>query len=96
MGELSTIFNAMKKEREERRKSLEPSRVQYALALCLEAGYLADWNDNERAMYIYNKDDRENHIVKLYPYTGWWTGKGIGSGRGIHKLIEKLDNKLNK
>lgn len=47
-------------------------------------------------MYIYNKDDRENHIVKLYPYTGWWTGKGIGSGRGIHKLIEKLDNKLNK
>lgn len=28
MGELRTIFNAMKKEREERRKSLEPSRVQ--------------------------------------------------------------------
>ena len=96
MGELRAVFDTMKKERKERRKSLEPDRMRYALALCLEAGYVADWNDNERAMYIYNKDDRENHIVKLYPYTGWWSGKGIGSGRGIHKLIEKLDNKLNK
>lgn len=26
----------------------------------------------------------------------WWTGKGIGSGRGVHKLIEKLDSKLGK
>lgn len=96
MGELRAVFDTMKKEREERREALEPDRMRYALALCLEAGYVADWNDNERAMYIYNKDDRENHIVKLYPYTGWWSGKGIGSGRGVHKLIEKLDNKLNK
>lgn len=96
MGELRAEFDAMKKEREERREALEPDRMRYALALCLEAGYVADWNDNERVMYIYKKDDRENHIAKLYPYTGWWAGKGIGSGRGIHKLIEKLDNKLNK
>ena len=91
MGELRAVFDTMKKERKERRKSLEPSRVQYATDLLIEA-----WDAREKAIYIYNANDRKNHIAKLYPYKGWWSGKGIGSGRGIHKLIEKLDNKLNK
>lgn len=39
MGELRAVFDAMKKEREERRKSLEPSRVQYATDLLMEAMY---------------------------------------------------------
>ena len=96
MGELSAVFNAMKKEREERRKSLEPSRVQYATDLLIEARYAVAWDEREKAIYIYKSNDRKNHIAKLYLYKGWWTGKGIGSGRGVHKLIEKLDNKLNK
>jgi hypothetical protein len=96
MGELRAIFNAMKKEREERRESLEPSRVQYATDLLIEAWYAVAWDEREKAIYVYNANDRKNHIAKLYPYKGWWSGKGIGSGRGIHKLIEKLDNKLNK
>lgn len=90
MGELSTIFNAMKKEREERRKSLEPSRVQYATDLLIEAWYAVAWDEREKAIYIYKSNDRKNHIAKLYPYKGWWTGKGIGSGRGVHELIKKL------
>jgi len=96
MGELSTIFKAMKKEREERRKSLEPSRVQHATDLLIEAWYAVAWDANEKAIYIYKRNDRKNHIAKLYPYKGWWTGKGIGSGRGVHKLIEKLDRKVKE
>lgn len=90
MGELRAVFDAMKKERKERRKSLEPSRVQYATDLLIEAMYAVGWNANEKAIYIYKRNDKKNHIAKLYPYKGWWTGKGIGSGRGVHKLIEKL------
>lgn len=96
MGELSVVFDTMKKEREERRKSLEPSRVQYATDLLIETRYAVAWDAREKAIYIYKANDRKNHIAKLYPYKGWWTGKGIGSGRGIHKLIEKLDSKLGK
>lgn len=26
----------------------------------------------------------------IFPFSGWWSGKNIGSGRGFVKLIEKL------
>lgn len=90
MGELSAVFNAMKKEREERRKSLEPSRVQYATGLLTEAGFVVDWDCSERALYIYRHNHGNKLIARLWVYTGWWAGKGIGSGRGVHKLIKKL------
>jgi hypothetical protein len=90
MGELRAVFDTMKKEREERRKSLEPTRVQYATDLLIEAWYAVAWDEREKAIYIYKSNDRKNHIAKLYPYKGWWTGKGIGSGRGVHELIKKL------
>lgn len=90
MGELRAVFDAIKKERKERRKSLEPNRVQYGIDLLIEAMYVVVWDGRERAVYIYKRNDRKNHIAKLYPYKGWWTGKGIGSGRGVHKLIKKL------
>ena len=90
VGELRAAFDIMKKERKERRKSLEPSRVQYATDLLIEARYAVAWDVGEKAIYIYKANDRKNHIAKLYPYKGWWSGKGIGSGRGVHKLIKKL------
>ena len=91
VGELRAVFDTMKKERKERRKSLEPSRVQYATDLLIEARYAVAWDVGEKAIYIYKANDRKNHIAKLYPYKGWWSGKGIGSGRGVHRLIEKLE-----
>ena len=90
MGGLMAVFDAIKKEHEERQKSLEPNRVQYGIDLLIEAMYAVVWDGKERAVYIYKRNDRNNHIAKLYPYKGWWTGKGIGSGHGIHKLIKKL------
>lgn len=33
---------------------------------------------------------KEDTSFIIYPYSGWWSGKGIGSGRGFVKLIEKL------
>ena len=90
MGELRAVFDAIKEESKQRRKSLEPNRTRYGIDLLIEAMYAVAWDGRERAVYIYKRNDRKNHIAKLYPYTGWWTGKGIGSGRGDHKLIKKL------
>lgn len=90
MGKLRAVFDAMKKEHEKRQKALESSRVQYAVDLLIEAMYAVAWDAREKAIYIYKGNDRKNHIAKLYPYKGWWSGKGIGSGRGVPKLIKKL------
>lgn len=32
----------------------------------------------------------------LWPYSGWWSGKDIGSGRGFKKLEQKLSQYLGK
>lgn len=90
MGGLRAVFDAMKKEREERRKALEPGRVQYATSLLTEAGFVVVWDCPERALCIYRYNRANKLIARLWVYTGWWSGKGIGSGRGVHKLIEKL------
>ena len=90
MGELRAVFDAMKKEREERRKALEPGRVQYATGLLTGAGFVVVWDCSERALYIYKHNRANKFIARLWVYTGWWSGKGIGSGRGVHKLIKKL------
>lgn len=31
-------------------------------------------------------------VIILFPYSGWFSGKGIGSGRGLKNLIKKLNN----
>lgn len=90
MGELAEDFNFYREKKREEKDRIEPSRTQYAVNLLTEHGYAVAWNQAERAIYIYRPDDRKKHICKLYPYTGWWSGKGIGSGRGIHQLIKKL------
>lgn len=33
--------------------------------------------------------------VTLYPYTGWFTGKTVTDGRGIHNLIRQLKHGNN-
>jgi hypothetical protein len=32
----------------------------------------------------------KGHPVKLYPYSGWHTGKTIKDGRGIENLLKQL------
>lgn len=90
MGELAEDFNFYRDKKREKKDRVEPSRTQYAVSLLTEHGYAVLWNQAERVICIYRLDDRKSHICKLYPYTGWWSGRGIGSGRGIHQLIKKL------
>ena len=48
--------------------------------------------------YIVRRDEPNHSLafthkvsnITLYPYSGWWSGRGIGSGRGFGKLLKKL------
>lgn len=84
MGELAEDFAFMKKVKEEERAKVEPTRFEYAVDKLMEAGHKVGLNP---------KDDKSiivNNMVLFWPYTGWYSGKGVGSGRGIHNLIKKL------
>lgn len=65
MGELRAVFDTMKKEREERRKSLEPSRVQYATDLLIEAWYAVAW-DARKKQYTFTMQMIERIISQNY------------------------------
>lgn len=70
-----------------RRATEEPSRYDYAKKHLSDLGceLLEEDKANKSLTYLYKKLK-----FVLYPYTGWWSGKGLGSGRGVNVLIKKL------
>lgn len=87
MGELAEDFAFMKEQRKKEREAIEPSRLEYATDKLMEAGHRVGLDREDNKVLVING------FIKLWPYTGWWSGKGIGSGRGIHNLIKKLESK---
>lgn len=83
MGDMADNFNAMKQYNREKRAKIEPQRVQYAIDKLHNSGHRMDRTLDDTKYLV---DD----YIDFWPYTGWWSGKGIGSGRGIHELIKKL------
>lgn len=87
MGELADDFAFMKEQKQIERATKEPSRIEYATDLLIDAGHRVGLcRDDHKCLMI-------NNGIRLWPYTGWWSGKGIGSGRGIHNLLKKLEAK---
>lgn len=84
MGELAEDFAAFNAYKKEERANKEPGRIDYAVQKLMDAGYRVGKCPNDNTQLIVNG------YIKLWPYTGWWSGKGVGSGRGIHNLIKKL------
>jgi hypothetical protein len=85
MGELADDFNELKKAKLEHRAEVEPSRTEYAIKQLKEKGHVVRVSD-EQLLVV-------NGYIKFWPFTGWFSGKGIGSGRGIRNLIKKLEEK---
>lgn len=77
-----------KRPNKHRKAELQPPRMKYALEQLEKAG--AD---------IMDVTDTTIHFVhkgcdcKLFPYTGWHTGKSIKDGRGINNLLKQLTTK---
>ena len=83
MGDMREAFDAYNEMKAERRAGLEPKRFKYAIQQLEENGHTVE-RINHAELLV-------NGYIKFWPFTGWFSGKGIGSGRGIKNLIEKLE-----
>lgn len=70
---------------QERQTQLEPKRVQYAKDKLKEKGFEIQCSDQNRLMFLY-----KGNKIEFFPYSGWYSGKGIASGRGLVNLLNKL------
>lgn len=85
-------FEQLEQERKERRSRKELYRVQYAEKELQKLGYATEWWPHDKVLTFKYK----GHIGRIFPYTGWYSVKGIGSGRGIKVLIKELRRKSNE
>lgn len=73
----------------ERQNRLEPKRVDYCLRkLSNLDDVFVTYSDNTTICFEWEGNGMKE--IKLYPYSGWWTGPKVGSGRGFNKLYQKL------
>lgn len=93
MSELAEDWQAFNEAKKKRRSAIEPSRVNYATEALIELGCVSTLriDDSQKAILFRFK----KLTGKIYPYTGWYSVKGIGNGRGIHQLVKKLKEHSN-
>lgn len=84
MGDMADDFRFMKEHAKKERAAKEPDRIEYAVTKLSELGIKADVYVSQ-ITFMY-----KDSMITLYPYKGWWTGKNVGSGRGIDNLLERL------
>jgi len=86
MGELAEDFALMREAKQERRNRREPGRIAFVEKQLSNIGYKTEYDGFNKCLIFKHK----GNACKIYPFTGWWTGKGIGSDRGVKKLLRKL------
>ena len=89
MGEMADDFKLFREIRKKERQEIEPTRFKYAVDSLMDAGHRVGRDPNDDKAIIVNG------YINFWPYTGWYSGKGIGSGRGIHNLIKKFKGVQN-
>ncbi|MCW8314184.1 hypothetical protein K7A41_23360 [Sphingobacterium sp. InxBP1] len=73
---------------QEREKELEPKRLEFAKNTLESLGYTVDVVSKKEIQFYHDGD-----LVRLFPYSGWFTGKSVIDGRGINKLLNQLKSK---
>lgn len=76
---------------QEREKELEPKRMEYAIGALHAAGIKSIFAITDKCLQFEYKGE----TVKLFPYSGWHTGKSIKDGRGIEKLLKQIKSQSN-
>lgn len=59
--------------------------MEYALNMLKEIGLEPKQLGETTIEFIF-----KGHSIRLFPYSGWHTGKSIKDGRGIEKLLKQL------
>lgn len=69
----------------QRERELSPIRMKYAVDKLTDRGYHVEISPCGKKLQFERVPGK---TVVLFPFSGWWSGKGIGSGRGIHNLLK--------
>ena len=76
------MSNRLNKEREAK---LQPKRHKSCKKKLEQLGYEVEGVGETTLMFVHN-----GNVITLFPYSGWFTGKGIKDGRGFNKLLKQL------
>lgn len=76
------MTNRLNKDKQEK---LQPLRMLYAKYEIEKLGFEIE-KETDTTIEFFFKGSR----IKLYPYSGWHTGKSITDGRGIQKLLNQI------
>lgn len=69
----------------ERQKKLEPKRMEACKKSLEQLGYEVIEQGGTTLEFMH-----KGSKIKLFPYSGWHTGKTIVDGRGFDKLLKQL------
>lgn len=69
---------------QEHRRRVETDRMRFAKTKLECLGYHV--TESIKCLIFEHK----GNTIRFYPYTGWFTGKGIKDGRGLEKLLRQL------
>lgn len=69
----------------ERQTALEPKRMKYAADKIRALGLPITLQTDCRIDFTY-----QGNTIMLFPYSGWYSGKGVKSVRGIENLLKQL------
>lgn len=68
----------------ERQDKLEPVRTVYALQELSKLGLSPMYFEKEITFLF--KDE----VISFWPYSGWFSGKGVKAGRGFGNLLKQI------
>jgi hypothetical protein len=63
----------------------QPKRLEYAYEQIVSRGFEIHYHSDTTLKFYYKGSE-----ISVFPYTGWFSGKGIKDGRGIHNLLKQL------
>ena len=76
----------------EHREPIEKDRTEHARRQLEDLGFSVTALPEQKALtFLFN-----GNAITFYPYKGWFSGKGVTSGRGLKNLLNQLKPKTDK
>lgn len=69
----------------ERQERLQPLRMQDAKDMLTQLNLPITFEDETTIKFTF-----KGNAISYWPYSGWFSGKGVSSGRGIRLLNQRL------
>lgn len=76
----------LKELTKKKRNANEPGRWEYTLRVLREKGYVPIEDEENKCIRF----SFHGNTVTVWPYKGWFSGKGVKDGRGIAKLLKQI------